>query len=194
MIHSIKSLRALIFILSLFFAAACAHNPNKAEKLDTKMEKSTGVGGEDVGIKDGNMVIQKKSELSEEWRRLKNEVYGLEDHVYGNETFNSRGLYGVLKDCRKDITARENGGDGKLMWTEPLERLTDREEDAKLGVDENGKLVAVSEEFTRDRIERFKEYKRILLKREEEYQDKVDVCQAELRSRKEDKQTAQKEP
>lgn len=168
------------------FAVGCSHNPNKAEKIDTEMKSAGTVGGETIGVKDGNMVVQKKTLLTEELRDLQYEVYGLEDTVYGNTRYGTQGLYGVLKNCRLSLSDKHNGGDGKLMWTEPIDRVTDKEEDMKLGVDEQDKLVAVSEEMIRDRIARFQEYKRILLKRQNEYQEKVDICKAELRSRQYD--------
>jgi hypothetical protein len=110
----------------------------------------------------------------------------LEEQVYGNEAFKTLGLYGVLKDCRLQLTDKKNGGDGKLIWTEPLDRVTSKEEEFKIGVDEHDKLVAVSEEFIKDRIARFKEYKSLLTKRQLEYQQKVDICTAELNARKYD--------
>lgn len=176
-------LAAAVIALSL---TACSHNPNKAEKIDTEMKNEGSVNGETVGIKDGNMVVQRKTLLSEELRDLQYEVYGLEEQVYGNEAFRTLGLYGVLKNCRLQLTDKRNGGDGKLIWTEPLERVTSKEEDLKLGIDEKQKLVAVSEEFIKDRIERFKGYKVLLEKRQTEYQQKVDICTAELSARKYD--------
>jgi hypothetical protein len=166
--------------------AACSHNPNKAEKIDTAMKNEGTVTGETVGIKDGNMVIQRKTLLTEELRDIQYEVYGLEEQVYGNEAFKTLGLYGVLKDCRLQLTDKHNGGDGKLIWTEPLDRVTSKEEEFKIGVDEHDKLVAVSEEFIKDRISRFREYKSLLTKRQAEYQQKVDICTAELNARKYD--------
>ena len=185
---SISSLATLGFAAAVLMITGCAHNPNKAEKIDTKLAKDDStVAGETVGVnKEGNMVVQRKVLMSEELRRLQNEVFELEDHVYGNEKYGSKGLYGVLKQCRIDLSDKRNGGDGKLMWTEPLERVTDKEDVLKLGVDEKEKLVGISEEYLKDRIERFRGYKQVLLKREEEYQDKVEICQAELRSRRSD--------
>ncbi len=58
-----------------------------------------------------------------------------------------------------------------------------KEEEWKIGLDEKNKVVGVSDEYLKDRLSRFQEYKRVLQKREEEYQDKVDVCKAELRTR-----------
>jgi hypothetical protein len=143
-----------------------------------------------VGVKEGNMIVQRKTLMSEELRKLQYDVYELEDHVYGNAKYGSKGLYGVLKDCRKSLSDKKNGGTGKLSWTEPIDRVTDKEEDWKIGLDEKNKVVGVSEEYLKDRIERFREYKRVLMKREEEYQDKVDICKAELRSRQSDKTQA----
>ena len=178
--------RAGFFCMTLFCLAylGCAHNPNKAEKIDTKMEKDSVITGDDkIGVKDGNLVVQKKTLMSEELRDLQYEVYGLEDHVYGNAKYGSLGLYGVLKNCRLQLSSKKLGGTGKLMWTEPLDRVTDKEEEFKVGIDESEKIVGVSEEFLKDRITRFREYKKLLRKRDEEYQDKVDICQAEVRSK-----------
>ena len=183
-------MRKIFFVVSslslMLTFSNCAHNPNKAEKIDTDMKSSGVVSGETVGVKDGNVIVQRKNLLSEELRDLQYEVYGLEDGVYGNHKYGTEGLYGVLKKCRLNLSRKDNGGDGKLTWTEPIDRVTDKEDDMKFGIDENNKLVAVSEEFIKDRIDRFKEYKRLLLKRQTEYQDKVDICKAELTSRQYD--------
>ncbi|HEX4924190.1 MAG TPA: hypothetical protein VFV50_08890 [Bdellovibrionales bacterium] len=185
-------MKTLMALALLTLVAACAKNPHKAEKIETQIEHADKVKSEEeVGVKDGNMVVQKKTLMSEELRRLQYEVYELEDHVYGNAKYGSKGLYGVLKDCRKDLSSKENGGTGKLMWTEPIDRVTDKEEEWKIGLDDKNKVVGVSEEFLKDRISRFQEYKRVLMKRQEEYQDKVDICKAELRSRKQETAKAQ---
>lgn len=172
----------------------CSSNPHKAEKIETKMERSEAVtGDENVGVnKDGNMVVQKKVQMNEELRRLQYEVYELEDRVYGNRKYGSKGLYGTLKGCREKVTSKENGGDGKLMWTEPIDRVTDKEDEFQIGVDEQNKLVGVSEEFLKDRLGRFRNYKTILMKRQDEYEDKLSICKAELASRKFDAQKAEK--
>ena len=174
------------FLLVGVLVVGCSHNPNKAEKVNTELEAKGQVKDETVGVKDGDMIVQKKTLMSEELRRLQFEVYELEDRVYGNRKFGSKGLYGVLKDCRTQISDRKNGGDGKLKWIEPMERITDKEEEYKIGLDEENKLVAVSEEYLKDRIKRFQGYKQVLLKRQDEYEEKVDICKAELKSKKQD--------
>ncbi len=182
----IQSLRALGFTAVACAVAACSSNPHKARKIETKLEQSAEVTGDErVGVNtDGDMVVRKKVAMNEELRRLQYEVYELEDRVYGNRKYGSKGLYGTLRDCRGKLARKENGGDGKLMWTEPMDRVTDKEEEFKVGVDERNKLVAVSEEFLADRIARFRDYKMILMKRQDEYDDKVQICRTELASRK----------
>lgn len=170
--------------------AGCSHNPNKAEKIETKIEKSDRISGDtSVGVKDGNMVVQKKVRMNEELRTLQNDVYELEDRVYGNRKYGSLGLYGVLRDCRTQLADKDNGGTGKLQWTEPVDRVTDKEDDFKVGLDEKDKLVGVSEEMLKDRIERFRNYKSVLQKRQDEYEEKVAICKNELKNKKADKGT-----
>lgn len=166
---------------------ACSHNPHKAEKIDTKIEKAQDVSGEKIGIKSGNMVVQRKVEMSEELRRIQNEVYEMEDRVYGNRKYGSAGLYGALKSCKGKLASKEYGGEGKLIWTEPLERITDKEDEWSIGVDEEEKIVAVSEEFLKDRLTRFRGYKKTLMKRQDEYEEKLEICDTDLAARTHDK-------
>lgn len=180
--------RALLNGLGILLAATlvgCANKTHKAEKIETKMEKDDTITGDTtVGVKDGNMVVQRKVQMNEEIRRLQYEVYELEDRVYGNRKYGSLGLYGVLRDCRLQITDPKNGGDGKLKWTEPMDRVTDKEEEWKVGLDEKDKLVGISEEFLKDRVVRFRDYKRVLMQRQDEYEEKVSICRAELNAQK----------
>ena len=98
------------------------------------------------------------------------------------------GLYGVLRDCKLALSDTKNGGDGKLKWTEPIDRVTDKEDEFKVGLDEKDKLVGVSEEFLKDRITRFRGYKAVLQKRQDEYDEKVTICKQELRTQKQAKE------
>ncbi|MBN8537235.1 MAG: hypothetical protein J0M15_09280 [Deltaproteobacteria bacterium] len=176
---------SLVIFMGLFALNLinCSSNPNKAEKINTEIKNHGDVTGDTkVGIKDGNMVVQKKVQMNEELRRLQYEVYELEDRVYGNRKYGSLGLYGVLRECRLEISDQKNGGDGKLKWTEPMDRITDKEDEYKVGLDEKDKLVGLSEEFLKDRIERFKGYKQVLMKRQDEYEEKVQICKAELKA------------
>lgn len=174
---------ALLISIELLFTA-CATNPNKAKEIETKMDNAAQISGDTaLGVKDGNMVVQRKVMMNEELRRIQYEVYELEDRVYGNRKYGSLGLYGVLRDCRMQLSDTKNGGDGKLKWTEPIDRVTDKEDEFKIGLDEENKLVGVTEEFLADRIKRFKTYKNVLTKREDEYEEKVAICKAELKTK-----------
>lgn len=166
----------------LFLSCSSKH---KAKDVDTKIENAQNMNSDTrLGVKDGDMIVQKKVEMNEELRRLQYEVYELEDRVYGNRKFGSLGLYGVLRNCKTELSDPRNGGDGKLMWTEPMERITDKEDEFKIGLDEQKKLVGVSEEFLKDRIDRFKGYKTVLMKRQDEYEEKVAICKTDLNGRK----------
>lgn len=179
----IFGLVASLMAFELLFTA-CSTNPNKVKNVETKMENSQSVGGDTtLGVKDGYMVVQKKVMMNEELRKLQYDVYELEDRVYGNRKYGSLGLYGVLRDCKLQLSDTKNGGDGKLKWTEPIDRITDKEEEFKIGIDEEKKLVGVSEEFLADRIQRFKGYQNILNKRQDEYEEKVAICKADLKAK-----------
>lgn len=175
----------LLLLSTVVFVSSCSTNKHKAEKIETQMDNSQALNSEtEMGVKDGNMVIQRKVSMNEELRKLQFEVYELEDRVFGSRKFGSLGLYGVLRDCKSQLSDPANGGDGKMKWTEALERVTDKEDEFKVGLDENNKLIAVSEEFLKDRIDRFKGYKSLLNKRQDEYEEKVAICKTELKSQK----------
>ena len=160
---------------------ACKSNPNKAEKIDTAMEISNRVSGsEHVGVQKGEMVVQDKVAMSERLRDLQNTVYGLEDRAYGTRRLESLGLYGELKTCRRQLASKAYGGAGTLTWTEPLDRVTDKENEIKVGLDEKKDLVGVNREYLLDRMHRFEGYKQILQKRVDEFSDRIEECHAEL--------------
>lgn len=93
MSKSINQLRTISKALQLSTLAALVifgswgcSSKHKAEKIDTEINHEGKITGDtSVGVKDGNMVVQKKVEMNEEVRRLQYEVYELEDRVYGNE-------------------------------------------------------------------------------------------------------------
>ncbi|WP_413586445.1 hypothetical protein [Bdellovibrio sp. HCB274] len=174
----------LITILSLSFVA-CSTNRNKAEKIDTEIEHAAPVGSGAIGIKDGDMVYQRKVQMNEQLRTLENEVYDLEARVFGGPRYlDNRGLYGVLRDCRLQMGDSANNGDGKMRWTETRVYVTSEEDFSKIGIEKKKDIVGVTEEGLRDRLDRFKGYKEILLKRQDEYETKVKMCELELKQQK----------
>jgi hypothetical protein len=178
-----------IFIVSLALIglAGCKSNPNKAEPIETNLERpNTVTGGEKVGLKNGEMVVLDKVQIAEKLRDVQNQVYALEDRVYGMRKFGSLGLYGELKACRRKLASRQLGGTGSMVWTEPLDRITDKEDDLKIGLDEQKDLVGVSQEYLRDRLSRFQGYKMILQKRNDEFEEKIEECKTDVANKKMD--------
>jgi hypothetical protein len=107
--------------------------------------------------------------------------------------FGTQGLYGDLKSCLRKLSSHQYGGNGELVWTEPLDRVTDKEEEMKIGLDGNKKnLIGVSEEYLRDRLARFQGYKMILQKRHDEYADRIEQCQSQIADKKADKAASNK--
>ena len=185
--YSVSALVLVAAGLLSLSLVGCKTNPHKAEEIDTKIDAKGQISGDtSVGVKEGNMVVQKKVLMNEELRRLQNETFELEDRVYGNRKYGSLGLYGVLKTCRSDVSSKQMGGNGKLQFTEPIDRVTDKEEEYKVGLDDKKQLIGISEEFLKDRIDRFKGYKALLQKRQDEYEDKVEICKNELKARQAD--------
>jgi len=163
----------------------CSSNPNKPQDVQTQLEKPTNVSAtQQVGLKNGEMVVQTKAQIAEKLRDLQNQVYSLEDKVYGTRKLGSLGLYGELKSCKRKLASKQYGGPGTMTWTEPLDRVTDKEEQLKVGQDESKDLVGVNEEYLKDRLKRFEEYKLILQKRSDDFEDKIESCNTEAMSKK----------
>jgi len=182
--HAVKVF-GLVAISSLV-VTACSHNPNKAEKVDTTLKNQSSLSpDESVGVKNGDMVVQKKVAMNDELRRLQYEVYELEDRIYGNKKYGSKGLYGALKDCKAESVSKKYGGNGKLTFTEPIDRVTEKEDEWNVGIDEHDKIVGVSEEFLKDRLARFQKYRQTYLKRQGEYEEKLEICDADLKAKRE---------
>src|SRR5690606_7625825 len=54
----------LIAIVGIALIVGCRGNPHKAEKIETEIENVDVVSGDtSVGVKDGNMVVQKKVQM-----------------------------------------------------------------------------------------------------------------------------------
>lgn len=173
-------------LISSMMLTACKSNPNKAEKIDTKLKKEQALSpDESIGVKGGNMVVQKKVAMNDELRRLQYEVYELEDRIYGNKKYGSKGLHGALKDCKAEGASKKFGGNGKLTFTDPVDRVTEKEDEWNVGIDEQDKIVGVTEEFLKDRLARFQKYRQTYLKRQGEYEEKLEICDADLKAKRE---------
>jgi hypothetical protein len=160
----------------LILAGACS-SPHTAKEEDTRLEKSSSAGNQEVGLRDGKVVVQRKVLLAEELRKLEHQTYLLEDEVYGNEQYGTAGIVGVLKDCYRRLSDPRLGGEGKLKRAPKVERVTADEEKVKYVIDEKGELVGLTEEFLRDRMDRFQKYRKILNDRRSDVQTDLDICE-----------------
>ena len=178
-----KTLIKTIALSSVLLLSACASNPHKAEYLNLNIEKTSAVSNDSViGVKDGNMVYQHKALMSETLRNLQITVFELEDRVYGGPRYyGNNGKHGALKECRTALASFENGGDGKLVWTEARDYVVPEEDFSSIGLDNRDQIIGMKEEFLKDRIARFAQYKHILEKRADDFDDKLAVCHAALK-------------
>lgn len=180
--HKIFSL-----LVSVALLTSCKSNPHKAEAVQTELDQSGQVSGtQSVGVKNGEMVVMDKAQMSEKLRDLQNSVYALEDRVYGTRKLGSLGLYGEFKSCARKLASPQFGGTGTMIWSEPLDRVTDKEEEIKVGLNEKKELVALSEEHLKDRLQRFQSYRIILQKRADEFSEKIEACKAEVATKEMD--------
>lgn len=173
-----------VLVAMTLLTGACASNPHKAVELDTKVAYEAQVTSSAViGVKNGDMIYQKKALLSEELRSLQITVYELEAKLYGGPRYyDNNGLIGALKICRAKLSLPENGGDGKLAWTEKRDYVVPEDEFTAIGMNEKKDLIGVQEEFLKDRLQRFSQYKSILEGRTEDMQDKIDMCSVQVRA------------
>jgi hypothetical protein len=174
---------ALSALALAFLATACASNKNKAEKMDTQLEKQQNVsGGTTVGLRDGNVVVQRKVKLAEELRKLEGEVFAAENELYGNEQYGTTGLQGHYKECLKKLADPRIGGSGKITPIASSAPVTENEQELKFAIDEKEELVGVSEEMLRDRIKRFQGYRSVLRERKGEISTNLELCENEHRN------------
>lgn len=166
--------------------AACS-SPHKVKKLDTEMTHTQDVvGGEVVGVKDGKAVVQQKVLMGEELRRLQIEAHQLEGRVYGGSKYlDQRGLYGALRDCYAGL-ARHTG---ELTPMPEPRNYVIPDNTRVIGLDEGDVLVGVTEEYLKDRIDRYNRYRSILRERQDEYENRLALCH--VASRKHQDATAQ---
>lgn len=181
---------SLLILLPLFMVA-CSSTPSHEEQSkvhdlsETQLEQSKDIsGGDKVGIRENTFKVQRKVQLAEELRDLENEVYGMEYEIYGNRKYGTKGLYGAYRDCSAEVNSIKYGGSGKMKPIEKKDRVIKEDHKFKFGVDKNGDLIGVSEEYLSERIERFKKYKDLLVKRLDEYETKVRICENDLKQAK----------
>lgn len=176
-------MKRVSYLILPLLVTACATNPNKAEKLQTDIQKKEDLGGGAViGLNEKDeMVLQKKVKLADYIKQLQFDVYGLEDTVYGGDESGNRGLWGVLEECQMKENSAEIGGEGTYVKMPEKARLTDRDDQVqKIGLDEKKNLVAISTDYLKDRIRRFENYKATYKQRKDWYETQIKICTANI--------------
>lgn len=177
-------MRTILMILMGLVLGACSSQ--KIKNIDTKLENANTMREEQIGKNtDGQYVVQKKENLVEHLLDLQREVYSLEEGIYGNRKLGNKGLYGVLEDCR--IKARaEKVGKKEMVEKIPKTILSVEESKItkKLGIDEEGTLVKLSEEDLQSRIQRFGKYKQTYQEQQEWFDTEIKACQVSLAGEK----------
>jgi TolA-binding protein len=173
----------LIASLVLLLSNACA-NRNKADIVDTQLQNQSNVSnasGESVGVRDNEFVLQKKQSLSEELRKLEQNVRELDDRVYGTREYETYGLWGKLRDCSAKTKDKKSDYDAG-----PLQRISDEDyllnwtanSDAKAGIEKSSdRLVALSEQDLDDHIKNMNKATTRLQQKEDELRGKLLECQ-----------------
>jgi hypothetical protein len=173
-------------VISLYLALAltgCSSSPHRAESLDLDLKNAEKVSTDtELGVKQGLTVVQRKTSMAEELRRVKIQAHDLEASVYGGPRyFGNRGLYGVLKECLMERARPENGGEGKLQpMPEERNYVISDEQESKIGLDDKGRVVGLSDEYLKDALDRYRDAIRILTTRESDYTDRISMCKLGL--------------
>jgi hypothetical protein len=170
-------MKYLLLIIATATLSACASKP-KTETIDTNLDKKTELSSnEAVGMKKDQeeLVYQKKSHILNDLTRLEEEVYQLQDDVYGTREYNSKGLFGKFLECRKS----------HAMKTGEMSRIPDKspvveKDKVKVAIDQTtGKPIGYTEEALEKRLARFQDYKNTLYDRKEELENLIDKCEVD---------------
>ena len=194
-----KRLDCLILIKRLFLGVltvlilSCSSTSKKEEEQHIKSsEKTLEQVSETTQVKTETkaktekLMVQDKWDIAQKLRLLQYEVHGLEDKIFGNETYGFIGLHGVYRQCHIKLAQPKNGGNGNIRWMEPIDRITKKKEKSEMiGLNDRNKIIKIKEEFLKKRIKRFLTYRETLQKKQKEYNNKIEVCHLKLKMQKE---------
>ena len=160
-------------IMSLLMA--CSSPEKKIETVDTKLSDSQVVSErENVGFRGEDQVVyQKKYDLVNELVKLQDEVWDLQDRVYGSPDYDSKGLYGKALECRK-MKAKKTG---ELTFIPDKTPVVEEDQVRVIRDAQTKKLMGYQEEDLQQRLLRFKEYKKTLFGRREQLEQYIEKCE-----------------
>lgn len=176
----------LIFVLSVSSVSCSLKSKKdsdiKDQDIKTTLDKSVSVSNSvSIGVnEDKDVLVQEKVELNEYLRQLASSVRQKQDELYGSQRFSTRGLYGKLERCLKDVS-QKTGSSTKPLVARSLV-IPDRElgsiEAGKFGFDEGGKMVALDSSKLRDKIRELEEQRKKLNEKEEELIAEINRCES----------------
>ena len=116
---------AMFFVIVFSFLVGCTTNPNKAEKITTKIDREqTVTGDESVGVKNGNMIVDGNvyapNFVQSSDRRFKKNIKAIE-----NPLASILNIKGVRYDWRKEEFPEKNFSDKNQIGfiAQDLERI-----------------------------------------------------------------------
>lgn len=176
-------MKFLAFLMGVLLVGACSSGPETAEDMDETLESKTGQQGEQLGIKDDELTIQKRASIEEKLFKLDSEVQDMQNAVYGPSLTDPHGLWAALQDCRNRKADPRVGGNGSPEPMEKWQNLAETEDDFALTVNKKRtKVVAVSEERLQTRIDRLRSNKRILEGSYQEFKQKLNSCETDYKT------------
>lgn len=154
-------------------------NKNKATELETQISNQSDVtSDQQIGVdKDGDMVFRKKTLLTDEIRKLQDEVMDIEDRVYGTRKYKTTGLRGKYQKC---FNGKSSAQKDSLKPIPPIKRVSEMNDEAiKFGIDpSNKKLASVTEEKLFDYVEKYKKYRTNLQQTEDDLRGLIESCES----------------
>jgi hypothetical protein len=171
-------MKKVIGFCLLLSMLACTSKDKKVESINTKLDDSQTVSpNTNVGTTgEGDLVYQHKTDLVNELVTIQDEVNELQDKVYGNPDYDSKGLYGKVLECRKKKALKT----GELSFIPDKTPVID-EDQMRVGKDsQTKKLIGYTEENLQKRLTRFKDYKKTLYARQDELDGYIEKCEVEL--------------
>lgn len=129
----------LVLLFSSLILISCAQTPK--EEADSSADGDIGVAAEEQPADQVNVKDQDAEEPSEEVKKaerlsdrplpkdkaaVRDRIVQVENESLGDMKKKTLGLLGDLKACRMKLSSKAYGGDGKLFWEEPSDRLSEK--------------------------------------------------------------------
>lgn len=169
---------SLIFCSGLLMVGCSSSEKKKVTEVDTKLKNEVLLGsGESIGVKEDELLFQKKTNLVTEITNLENEVILLEDRVFGSKMHGSKGLMGEYDKCRVKRAEVTGVYSGKIK-----EAAYQKDSQRKIYIEKgSGRLITLTQENLEDRFKKLSGYKVVLEDAENEIQDYLTQCQLDLK-------------